>query len=82
MPLRERLEELEQPPYGCDILDVDLLLRECGYTCHNDGRVTLYAHDGWHSLWTFPATKTSIPRGKLEEITVYVRKQLEREGKI
>lgn len=82
MGLRERLEQLEQPPPGCDILDVDLLLRECGYECHNDGFTRLYTHEGWHSFLTFPATKTEIPHGQLQGLIAFVRWKLEKEGRL
>ena len=82
MPLKNRLEELEQPPPGCELLDLDLLLRECGYECQDDGTIRLYGHDGWGSVLTFPSQKLYIPSGQLQRILDFVRRNLEREKRI
>lgn len=76
MSIEDRLAELEQPPPGCDLLDVDLLLRECGYICYVDNDVIFYANEGWGSYFTFPRSKSTIPQGRLEEIIRIVRQHL------
>jgi hypothetical protein len=82
MSLRRRLEELEELPPGCDFLDVDLLLRGCGYECYDDGVTLLYSHEKWRSIWTFPRSRRSIPASRLLEIIAFVRWHLEREGRL
>lgn len=82
MSLRDRLEELEQPPPGCELLDIDLLLRECGYERREDGMVFVYAHEGWGSILTFPRHKNSVPQSRLRQILAFVRWHLEKEGRI
>lgn len=61
MGVREIWQDLEQPPCGCDILDMDKLLRGCGYDCQNDGDTLTYEHGaaGWPTL-TFPAKGRNV----------------------
>lgn len=82
MTIWELLDELEQPPCDCDILDIDKLLRECGYTRDLEDGVLIYTHAGWGSDYTFPASKSSVPVSRLVGIFANVRRHLEQEGKV
>ncbi len=63
-------------------MDVDSLLRDCGYECYKDEWTLFYAHDGWRSFLTFPASKSTIPQRRLRQIVEEVKWHLEREGKL
>ena len=80
--LRERLEELELDPTGTDMLDLDALLRACGFTCYDHGDILVYRHDRWRSLETFPRTSRTVPVTRLVRILREVRAHLQREGSL
>jgi hypothetical protein len=82
MALRELLEELEDDPPGCDMVDMDKLLRECGYKCYDDGVTLLYVHDKWGSMLTFPRSKRTVPSSRFRDILEYAKERLRQEGRI
>ncbi len=84
MGLREILEELESPPPECELIDLDKLLLECGYTprVFEELDTVVYFHEGWDSRLTFPLSKRTIPGTRLAEILEFVRWRLEQEGRL
>ncbi len=84
MDLRQLLAELEAPPPGCDLVDVDKLLTACDYGRHIDEEndTIVYFKHGWKSYLTFPRSKSTVPGRRLAEIVALVKWHLGKEGMI
>lgn len=64
------------------MIDMDLLLRGCGFVRHEERECALYAHDGWNQLFTFRLDQTHVSQRRLEQVILYLRFHLGREGKL
>jgi hypothetical protein len=76
VPVREILEELEPLATGCEMVDVDKLLRECGYEVSVHGVIVRYTNDAWESILTYPAGKKYFPGEELQDLVAFIRRKL------
>ena len=69
------LEDLDREPAGTTIVEVDELLRACGYTCYDYQETLVYDHQEW-GLLTFSRYQHSIPTSRLKGIVAMLRARL------
>lgn len=79
--LAQLLLEFEEPLEPIDVLDLDKLLRKCGFAFKRYEGTLLYRHVGWGLTFTFPDHRRDVPAGRLKDILRLVRDHLESEGR-
>jgi len=76
IPLIDRLHELGEPP-GAELLDMDSILLQAGYTCVIEDGVRIYEHEEWGGpQWTFRNDWRLVPVGYARQVIEYVRRKL------
>jgi hypothetical protein len=83
MGVHEKLRELEEPPPGCELVDIEMLMRDVpGCDCQvNEMQDTIvFYHVGWGHLLTFSRSKRYVPQSRLREVIDLVRSVLPKEA--
>lgn len=77
MELTTLIDHLEEGQTPVDLLDLDRLLKRCGFRCRDYGHTLVYSHDEWNLDFTFDRTHRQVPRRYVKHIFAVLRKNLQ-----